>query len=167
MNHSEQYSTTVIAYLGIGSNMGDRAAYINKALAMLQATPGIKLLKISEFFETEPIGGPDNQGDYLNGAVMLECQLPATGLLELLLNIENKLDRKREIQWDARTIDLDILLFGDHEIDMPDLKVPHPLMAKRLFVMEPLAQIAPEVFHPSLKQTAAEILEQLKETQNA
>ncbi|MBI9017464.1 MAG: 2-amino-4-hydroxy-6-hydroxymethyldihydropteridine diphosphokinase [Phycisphaerae bacterium] len=162
MNHSDKFSDTAIVYIGIGSNIGDRAAYINKALAILEATPGIILLKMSELFETIPVGGPENQSNFLNGAVMIKCQLPPTTLLELLLNIENKLGRKRQDHWGSRTIDLDILLFNDHIIDLPNLKVPHPLMNQRLFVIEPLAQIAPDAIHPESNKTISQILQDLR-----
>lgn len=153
-----------IAYIGIGSNLGNRAAYINKALSLLDKSASIKITKISSIIETPPLGGPENQGDYLNAVAQLQSRLSPLQLLILMQNIETRLDRTRSEKWAARTIDLDLLLFGSEIIEHknPDLSVPHPLMHQRLFVMEPLAQIAPELIHPKLNLTMKDILDSLQ-----
>lgn len=154
----------ITAYIGIGSNLGNRAAYINKALSLLDKSPGIKITKISSIIETTALGGPENQGDHLNGVAQLQCRLSPLQLLMLMQNIETRLERARSGKWAARTIDLDLLLFGSEIIEHknPDLWVPHPLMHQRLFVMEPLTQIAPELVHPKLNLTMKDILGSLQ-----
>ncbi|MCF7958448.1 MAG: 2-amino-4-hydroxy-6-hydroxymethyldihydropteridine diphosphokinase [Phycisphaerae bacterium] len=160
--------TTV--YIGLGSNLGNRGAYINKALVLLGESPGVKITAVSSIMETQPMGGPENQADYFNGVVEITCSLSAINLLFLLQSIENRLDRVRHEHWGARTIDLDLLLFGAEilKINDPNLVVPHPLMHKRLFTMVPMVEIAPKVIHPELNQTMTEIHDQLlAETQKA
>lgn len=148
---------TTTAYIGLGSNLGDRADTIRRALALLAEHPAVHVMRVSELIETEPTGGPANQGMFLNGAAELHCQLDAGRLLTLLLDVENQLGRRRHGKWGPRTIDLDLLLFGREIIDQPDLCVPHPLMHQREFVLRPLAQIAGHVVHPRLRQTIAEL----------
>jgi 2-amino-4-hydroxy-6-hydroxymethyldihydropteridine diphosphokinase len=158
-----QVATT--AYIGIGSNLGDRSGYIDQALAALAAVAGVKITALSSIMETAPQGGPSGQGNYLNGAVEISCHLTAQDLLGQLQSIEKQLGRTRGEKWAARTIDLDLLLFGSAIIDqtVPDLQVPHPLMHKRLFVMVPMAQIAPEVIHPRLNLTMKQIKDSLEQ----
>jgi 2-amino-4-hydroxy-6-hydroxymethyldihydropteridine diphosphokinase len=114
--------------------------------------PGIRVTKVSSFYETEPVGGPP-QPMYLNAVAEIECSLSARELLRHLQRIENELGRKREGKDFPRTIDLDILFFGNQVIDEPDLKVPHPRLHERSFVLDPLNEIAPEVVHPVLRVT--------------
>ena len=156
------------AYIGIGSNLADRAAYINKALSLLDKLPGLKITKLSKIIETAPLGGPENQPHYLNGVAQVRCHITAENLLLTMQSIENQLERKRDTKWDARTIDLDLILFGSDVIKLknPDLRVPHPLMHQRLFVMEPLAQIAPDLLHPQLNLTMKQILQSLQSASN-
>ena len=127
-------------YIGIGSNLGDRQKYIESAIQGLKETKGIEVRKVSSIYETDPEGGPV-QGKYLNGAIEIETELGPRELLTRLLNIETLLGRKRTVKNGPRTIDLDILLFGDQKIDEPDLKIPHPRMCGREFVMKPLKEI--------------------------
>jgi 2-amino-4-hydroxy-6-hydroxymethyldihydropteridine diphosphokinase len=129
------------AYVALGSNLGDRAAHLAFAVAALRETPGIQVDRVSSIRETEPVGGPP-QGPYLNGVVALRTRLAPRALLERLLAIEAATGRERGPEQNApRTLDLDLLLYGDEQIDEPDLVVPHPRMRQRPFVMEPLAEL--------------------------
>ncbi|MDP2921511.1 MAG: 2-amino-4-hydroxy-6-hydroxymethyldihydropteridine diphosphokinase [Candidatus Omnitrophota bacterium] len=130
----------MICYIGIGSNIGDRQGYIDNALRKLKEEKAIRVNKVSSIHETEPVGGPA-QGKYLNGAIEIETKLKPKELLKKLQAIENELGRKRTVKNGPRTIDLDILLYGDESIDEPDLKIPHPRMREREFVMKPLKEI--------------------------
>ncbi len=129
-------------YIGIGSNLGDRLANINSAIQELKSNPDIRIEKISSIIETAPVGGPA-QGNYLNGVIKIKTEICARTLLCTLQNIEKKLGRMRTIKDGPRTIDLDMLLYGDKIINEPDLKVPHPKMLEREFVMKPLLEIEP------------------------
>ena len=130
----------MLCYIGIGSNLGDRERYIKKAIKKLKEAKGIQVIRVSNIYETEPVGGP-KQGKYLNGAIEIETKLKPKELLARLEEIEKKLGRTREIENGPRTIDLDILLCGDEKIDEPGLKIPHPRMYERDFVMKPLNDI--------------------------
>jgi 2-amino-4-hydroxy-6-hydroxymethyldihydropteridine diphosphokinase len=131
-------------YIGIGSNFGDRSANITNAIKELKNYPDITIEKISSIIETEPIGGPP-QPNYLNAVIKIKTDLAALKLLTTLQGIEKKLGRVRSVKNAARPIDLDILLYGDQIIDEPDLKVPHPRMFEREFVMQPLLEIEPKI----------------------
>ncbi|MCK9615348.1 MAG: 2-amino-4-hydroxy-6-hydroxymethyldihydropteridine diphosphokinase [Candidatus Omnitrophica bacterium] len=131
-------------YIGIGSNLGDRLANINSAIEELKNNPAIRIEKISSIIETAPVGGP-SQGNYLNGVIKIKTEISAKKLLCTLQNIEKKLGRMRAIKDGPRTIDLDILLYGDKIIDEPGLQVPHPKMFEREFVMNPLLEIEPDI----------------------
>jgi len=152
----------VRAYIALGSNLGDREQNINAAVERLRQTAGIRVEKVSSYYETEPVGGPP-QGKYLNAVVEVECCVSASGLLKQLQRIEKDLGRTRPGKSFPRTIDLDILLFGDQVIDEAEIKVPHPRMHVRLFVLDPLSEIAPEAVHPVLGQTVAEMRQSLRE----
>ncbi|MGC9455479.1 MAG: 2-amino-4-hydroxy-6-hydroxymethyldihydropteridine diphosphokinase [Phycisphaerae bacterium] len=147
-------------YISLGSNLGDRADNLLSALKHLNDTPGVEIAKISQFFRTEPVGGPENQEKYFNAAAILETTLTPHELLAELQRIEKQLGRNRhtEQRWGPRTCDLDILLFDDEIIDADDLTIPHPRMHERLFVLRPLASIAPQAVHPKLRRTVAELL---------
>ena len=146
-----------LASVALGSNLGDRRAYLRAGLRGLAATPRTSLLSLSRVYETEPMG-PADQGPYLNAAVRLATELSPHELLERLLEIERSQGRERsEERWGARTLDLDLLLFGDRRIDDAVLSVPHPGLAERLFVLAPLCDIAPEECHPGLGKTFAEL----------
>lgn len=156
-------SAPTIAYIGLGSNLGDRRGTIDQAVEMLGQLPQIAVSKVSDLVETEAVGGPVDQGKYLNGAAQLQCGVAAEVLLSRLQEIEQRLGRTRRKKWGSRTIDLDLLLFGGEIIDRAGLKVPHPLMTERLFVMVPMAQIAPETVHPILGQTMRQIGDMLEQ----
>ena len=130
------------AYVGLGSNLGDREGTLRAAVAALAAAPAVELLAVSTLRETEPVGPVADQPRFLNGAVALETSLSARELLALLLQIEAEFGRTREgPAGGPRTLDLDLLLYGDERIDEPGLEVPHPRLHERSFVLEPLAEL--------------------------
>ncbi len=133
-----------IAYLGIGSNMGDRQAYIDKALSMLGETHGIAVTAVSSIIETEPYGGVE-QDPFLNGVIEISTYMPPHVLLDRLHEIENACGRERTVHWGPRTLDLDILLYDDIRMNDKELTIPHPDMNNREFVLKPLAEIAPHI----------------------
>jgi len=147
-----------LAYLSLGSNVGDRTANLRAAIDRLAEAGQVQA--VSAFYETEPVDVLD-QPWFLNCVVAVETEMPPRGLLNLALAIERAMGRHRTREKGPRTIDIDILLFGSRVIDEPGLRIPHPAMHERRFVLEPLAEIAPGVLHPTLKKTARELLAQL------
>jgi 2-amino-4-hydroxy-6-hydroxymethyldihydropteridine diphosphokinase len=144
-------------YLGLGANLGEREANIRRALEML-AERGVGVRVVSALIETEPVGGPSGQPMFLNGAALVETDLSPRELLEACGEVESALGRDRSGgRWAARPIDIDILVYGQRVIDAPDLTVPHPRMAERGFVLEPLAEIAPGLSVPGTGRTVAEL----------
>ncbi len=140
-------------YLAMGSNLGDRDAHLVAGLAALRATAGIEVVAVSPLYETDPVGPPP-QGPYLNGAIELATSLAPDALLKRLLEIEVSQGRTRGPGRNApRTLDLDLLLYGDRKLAGPDLEVPHPRLADRPFVLEPLCDLAPDLIHPTLGET--------------
>lgn len=150
-----------VIYIALGSNLGQREKNITAALTALEHTRGIVVDQVSSLYETNPVGGPEDQPKFINAAARLKTELPPERLLALLLQIEASLGRKRGEPWGPRTIDLDLLLYDDLVISEDGLSVPHPLMHERRFVMEPLAEIAPEVVHPTLGMSAKAILDSI------
>ena len=134
-----------IAYISFGSNLGDRKQNVDKAVGLLRQNNQIIVIAVSSYTETEPVGGPSGQGKYLNGVIKIETQLNALELLSVLNDIESDLGRIRTEKNSPRTIDLDILFYGDQVIDTVELTVPHPRMFERNFVIEPLLEIEPEI----------------------
>ncbi len=153
-----------LALIGLGSNLGDRKAALKGAIASLGQTPGVIVRRVSSFHETKPVGGPAGQGMYLNAAAVLETTLDPFRLLEILRRIEDRAGRVRTVHWGERTLDLDLLYFGGRVIDTPDLKVPHPRLTARRFVLAPLAEVAPAAVDPIRKRTIAELLNELDQT---
>ena len=149
-------------YLALGSNMGDKEAYIRQGIEGLSASPDCRVKKVSDFIVTKPYGVTD-QEDFLNGCLEMETLLTPEELLELLHELEAAADRKRDLRWGPRTLDLDILFYDDAVIGMPELMIPHADMANRSFVLRPLAQIAPGMVHPILHKTVLQMLAELEE----
>ena len=143
--------------IGFGSNLGDRRALVNQALQALSDLPATSLENLSSLYETVPVGYLE-QGAFFNGVVLIRSSLAASELLAQLLAIENLLGRVRKERWGPRTIDLDILFYGNEIIDEVDLVVPHPEVAKRIFVLEPLNEIAPDWLHPQFGGTISKLL---------
>jgi 2-amino-4-hydroxy-6-hydroxymethyldihydropteridine diphosphokinase len=139
----------VRAFVGLGSNLGDREATIRRAVELLGERPGIEVVAVSTLRETDPVGYED-QPRFLNGAAALEVGLTPRALLDELLAIERELgrDRSQEERWGPRTIDLDLLLYGEETVDEPGLTVPHPRLAEREFVLEPLYELDPDLTLP-------------------
>lgn len=150
----------LIAYLGLGSNIGDRRANIDQAIEMLKAQRDVEIIKASSIYETAPVGYRD-QPDFLNAVVMIETRLKPRELLNAVLSIESLMGRKRTIRWGPRVIDIDILLYDNEQLDEDDLHIPHPRMLEREFVMKPLAEIAPDLILPD-GRTASEAAREVK-----
>jgi 2-amino-4-hydroxy-6-hydroxymethyldihydropteridine diphosphokinase len=137
------------AYVGLGSNLGDREATIRAALETLENEPGVAVAAVSGLIDTEPVGVVD-QPRFLNGVAAVDTDLAARDLLGVLLDVEQRFGRRREasLPQGPRTLDLDLLLYGDEEIDEPGLRVPHPRLHERAFVLGPLAELAPALEVP-------------------
>jgi len=131
----------VRAFLGLGSNVGDRLANVQQAVDRLARTEGIRVVRASRVYETEPVGPP--QPDYLNAVVEVETMLQPGSLLEACLGVEAAMGRVRAERWGPRIVDVDVLTFGDEQIDEPGMTVPHPRMAHRAFVVVPLLELDP------------------------
>jgi len=150
------------AYLSLGSNIGDRGANLRAALARLEKMGSVRA--VSSFYETKPVDVPD-QPWFLNCVAAVETSKTPRELLQATLSIEAEMGRLHLRDKGPRIIDIDLLLYGDRVVDEPGLKVPHPAMHRRRFVLEPLAEIAPEARHPVLKKTASELLAALGDDQ--
>lgn len=151
------------AFVSLGSNLGDREAHLQRALRAIGATAGIQQLEVSRIYETDPVG-PLPQGPYLNAVVEIETELEPRALLERLLQIEAEEGRiRRGVRGEARTLDLDLLLFDDRCIEDDALVVPHPRMHERGFVLEPLCELAPQWVHPRSGQTVAELAARVRD----
>lgn len=150
-----------VAAIGLGSNLGEREKFLRRALVALERSDGVTLLRRSTWHETEPVGGPPGQGPYLNGAALIETTLGARELLALLQAIEARCGRERGALDAPRTLDLDLLWYGEERRDDPQLTLPHPRMEQRLFVLAPLAEIAPDRRLPgcgsTVEQRASEL----------
>lgn len=153
------------AYIALGSNMGDKKAYLDSGVEGLRQTKGCRVLAVSDYLATEPYGVTD-QDEFLNGAMKIRTLLPPHELLDRLHEIEQEAGRERIIRWGPRTLDLDILLYDDLILDDEELHIPHIEMYKRDFVLEPLCQIASYMRHPVCNRTVQELLEDLKGAEN-
>lgn len=152
---SEEILSSHTAFIALGSNLGDREGNLRRALELLTQN-GVEIVKISKFIETEPYGVID-QPRFLNGVCQVKTVLKPLELLRLLLTVEKEMGRVRLRHWGERNIDLDLLLYEDVIMDTEELRLPHPDMANRDFVMLPLAEIAPELKHHVLDKTMAEL----------
>ena len=150
-------------YIALGSNLGNREVNLKEALRRL-VQKGIQIITVSDFITTRPYGITD-QPDFLNAVAEVKTEKTPVELLRSLLQIEQEMGRKRIRRWGERNIDLDLLLYDDKIIDLPDLKVPHPDMRNRDFVLRPLAQIAPEAVHPVLGKTIGQLWKDLHNPQ--
>jgi 2-amino-4-hydroxy-6-hydroxymethyldihydropteridine diphosphokinase len=147
------------AYVGLGSNIGDRRRHLENAIRSLDQTPGIKVSRVARLYETDPIG--PRQRSFYNSAVEVQSQLSPSDLMKTLLHIENSLGRVRQQKWGPRSIDLDLLIYGARKVQERNLTIPHPHMAHRRFVMAPLCDLAPRHTHPVLKRQNRTLLRQL------
>ncbi len=147
-----------IAFIGLGSNLGDRIATLLAALKMIGDLPGTTLVKVSPWYESEAVGGVA-KGAFVNGVAQVETSIPANALMAKLLHIEKELGRVRFQKWGDRTCDLDLLIYGDLLSQDPDCTLPHPHITERRFVLEPLAEIAPDLVLPGKKQSVKALLD--------
>ncbi len=150
------------AFIGIGSNVGDRRGQVRAALEALEARELVSVSVVSPLFETEPVGGPPGQGSFVNAAAELQTELEPLELLDVLLDVEHELGRRRTGHWQSRVIDLDLLLYDERVVAHPRLNVPHLRFRERRFVLEPLASIAAEAVDPVSGLTVQQLLDRLR-----
>jgi len=148
------------AWIGLGSNVGDRREYLRAALSGLRRCGEPR--RASSLYETEPVGLKE-QGAFLNAVACIETALPPRALLDALLGIELEQGRTRRVRFGPRTLDLDLLFYGEAVMDEPGLRLPHPRLHERRFVLAPLCEAAPNLVHPLLRLTAGELLERLED----
>ncbi len=148
------------SYIAIGSNLGDRLKNCNHAVQRIDALTGCRVVKRSPWFRTSPVG-MDTDEWFINGVAEIDTDLSPRELLHSLLQIEKSMGRVRKKKWESRIIDLDILLYGNSIIHDPELKIPHPLMHERRFVLVPMESIAPDLIHPVLGTSIKEMLNNL------
>ena len=151
------------AWLGLGANLGDRIGTLRESLTMIDNLPSTTLREVSSFYLTPPLGPPD-QPEYINCAVRIDTRLSPADLLAGLKDIEQKLGRQNRERWREREIDIDILLYGEMTLKEDHLQIPHPELHKRNFVLVPLAEIGPEVYHPVLGKSIRELQESIDTT---
>ena len=149
------------AYIGLGSNLGDRRKHLITAINRIDVCEGIRVVNRSGFYETKPVGGPP-QPDFINCVVELETKNGPLELLAELKEIESALGRKPGVRWGPREIDIDVLLYGNKVIKSGNLTIPHENMHKRFFVLGPLCEISPDLKHPVFKKTILDLLKELK-----
>lgn len=154
----------ITAYLSLGSNLGDRQANLEKAIELIKGHQGIQLEQVSSLYETEPVGYED-QDWFVNAVVEIATTLSPQELLGAAAEVENQLGRVRTIRWGPRTVDVDILFYGNHLVVEENLEIPHPRIQERAFVLKPLAEIAPDFVHPYYGQTAEDLLENLTDAE--
>ena len=150
-------------FVGIGSNEGHRLDNISRAIGLLALQPKVRVVQMAPIYETTPVGGPP-QDDFFNTVVEVETDLPPEQLLQVTQAIERQMGRATPgVRWGPRPIDLDILLYDDRTVHADSLMIPHAMLHRRRFVLEPLMQLAPQLIHPVLRQTIAELFAQLPE----
>ncbi len=152
----------VTAYIGLGTNLGDRRGALETALQEMHQPPIICVERVSSVYETAPVGVTE-QPDFLNAVARLRTTLLPRELLDVLLHLENKMGRVRTLRWGPRVIDLDLLIYGDAQVSEPGLEVPHPRLRERAFVLGPLAEIAPDLCLPPEGKTAEKVFAELFE----
>ncbi len=152
------------ALIALGTNLGNREENLRLAVEAIQQLPSSRILAVSRWLATQPVGGPAGQGEFLNGALRLVTELTASELLAGLQSIEDRLGRVRTERWGQRVLDLDLLLLGDEVIDTPRLQVPHPGLVFRRFVLEPAAQVAADMVHPRLGWSVGQLRAHLDES---
>jgi 2-amino-4-hydroxy-6-hydroxymethyldihydropteridine diphosphokinase len=153
-----------IAFIGIGSNMGDKVRRCEEAISEVLKVDNHTLLAKSSFYKTQPVGYTE-QDWFVNGVIKIETELEAFDLLRALKTIEGRMGRLQTFRWGPRAIDLDLLLFDGTCLETPEVTIPHPRLQERQFVLVPLAEIAPDLLHPVLKKSVRRLLEGLKEDQ--
>ena len=151
-----------LAYIGFGSNIGDRLKHLQNAIHALSKTEGINLREISSVYKTDPVGY-EAQGQFLNGAAAIQTSLSPLSLLHTLKDIEIAIGRQHRIRWGPREIDLDILIYGNLCVQTEKLVIPHPEMHLRDFVLVPLVEIAPDLVHPVFQESIQTLLERLED----
>jgi len=154
---------TVTAYLGLGSNLGDRFLLLREAVQMIKNSAGIKISMVSHVYESEPVG-VTHQPRFLNAVVEILTDLDEKELLKVCQKIENDLGRERKERWGPRNIDIDILIYDDLVSSTKELSIPHPFFHEREFVLRPMADIAPDLVHPVLDMSVSELLDGLEES---
>lgn len=152
------------AFIGIGSNMGDKNANIKKAIQKME-TDSVRVVQVSPFYETKPMG-PVEQENFINCAAEIKTILTPAELMKFLLDMETEMKRERKVKWGPRTIDLDVLLFDDLILSLDEIIIPHPRMHERLFVLIPLNDIAPNIVHPLLRKRIIEIKSEVEKIQD-
>lgn len=159
--HFPSSSAHPIAYIGLGSNVGDRLSNCRRAIEAIASVRENRILRCSPFYETEPVGEKD-QDWFVNGVVEIETSFSPHRLMDFLMAIEKGMGRIRDRRWGPRIIDLDILFYGQSVIEEDGLIIPHPRLAERLFVLAPLSDITPQFRHPVLNQTIAALREKVE-----